>query len=83
MLLPSPFNYVRPCTFTEPGPPEEDETYETCVQETNMVYQLKGEVLTPVKSFWGAPLRHELLNPKTVSAENTEIIKDRGLYCCK
>ena len=49
-----------------PGPSEEDEVYEECVNITNMVYKVLKDELDPVEEYWGKVLRHEMLNEKEV-----------------
>ncbi|XP_023313195.1 supervillin-like isoform X3 [Anoplophora glabripennis] len=45
----------------EAGHPSEDETYESNILSTNMIYTLEGEELVPHEKYWGAIPKIEML----------------------
>ncbi len=56
---------------TPAGPAEEDEEFESSINELNMVWEvgLDGqgkETLLPLEEAWGHPLRHQILDPSKV-----------------
>lgn len=52
--------------FTAAGPPEEDESYENGVVETNCIYRLLEDKLVPDDDYWGRVPRCSMLNSKEV-----------------
>lgn len=52
--------------LTGAGHSDEDELIESCLQETNMVYQLKDDELVPVEDFWGQALTISAVNSKKI-----------------
>ncbi|GAB0094603.1 uncharacterized protein DMENIID0001_099230 [Sergentomyia squamirostris] len=57
------------------GHTDEDDLFEVCLVETNMVYEYNDEQLHPVDEYWGAVPKIELLSPDKVFVFNfaTEI----------
>ena len=51
---------------TDPGPVEEDEMYEQCVEEMTRVYVVQTDQLLLVPEYSGVGLKHEILNTKRV-----------------
>jgi len=49
-----------------PGGYSEDELYEVYISETNAVYRIKDQRLTPVEEFHGKVLKFEMLRSKEV-----------------
>lgn len=52
--------------LTNAGHSEEDELIESCLQETNMVYELQDEELVPVDDFWGQALNISAVNSRKI-----------------
>lgn len=50
----------------EPGPPDEDELFETIIEHTNRVYEVTLTGLEPCVQYWGCPMKYELLNSNQV-----------------
>lgn len=48
------------------GNPEEDEIYEAFIIDTNMVYCVEDDTLSPYQEFWGSLPRIEMLQPDKV-----------------
>ncbi|XP_056626804.1 supervillin a isoform X14 [Triplophysa dalaica] len=53
-------------SYQSAGPPEEDESYENGVVETNCIYRLLDDKLVPDDDFWGRVPRCSMLNSKEV-----------------
>ena len=53
-----------PLCSTDPGPQEEDELYEECLEETTKVFLVQQEELVHVPEYSNVPLRHAMLNNK-------------------
>ncbi|XP_023234443.1 uncharacterized protein LOC111634006 [Centruroides sculpturatus] len=51
---------------SEAGNPEEDEIYEAFIIDTNMVYCVEDDTLSPYQEFWGSLPRIEMLQPDKV-----------------
>jgi len=54
--------------FLAPSVSEEDELYEECICETNLVYQVVGEKLIEVEKYCRKPLKHSMLQNRKVRA---------------
>ena len=52
--------------LTGAGHSDEDELIESCLQETNIVYELKEDELVPVESFWGQALTIAAVNSRKI-----------------
>lgn len=48
------------------GHADEDDLFETCLIETNAVYEFQTDQLLPMERYWGALPRVEMLDPKKV-----------------
>ncbi|XP_035907711.1 uncharacterized protein LOC118510245 isoform X4 [Anopheles stephensi] len=48
------------------GHADEDELFESCLIETNMVYEFEDEALVPVEEYWGAIPKISMLDPRKV-----------------
>lgn len=48
------------------GHSEEDELIESCLQETNMVYEFLHDELVPMEDFWGQPLNISMIDSKKI-----------------
>ncbi|KAG5889512.1 hypothetical protein JTB14_008999 [Gonioctena quinquepunctata] len=48
------------------GHPEEDETYESNILHTNMIYTLEDDELVPHDGFWGAIPKYEMLQESNI-----------------
>ncbi|XP_060534945.1 supervillin-like isoform X2 [Cylas formicarius] len=48
------------------GHPDEDETYETNILNTNMIYRLEGDELAPYDRYWGAVPKIQMLKEQEV-----------------
>lgn len=55
------------CCIAAPGKNEEDELYESYINETNKVYKINGEELVEASEYSGTILKHEMLRSKEVS----------------
>lgn len=55
---------------SDAGHADEDDLFETCLTETNMVYEYQDEKLIPYEQYWGALPKFEMLNPKKVLVFN-------------
>lgn len=55
---------------TGAGEPEEDELYESGVQDSNGVYRLQGDKLVPHEDAWASIPSVTLLNSKDVTEQN-------------
>ncbi|XP_051531036.1 supervillin-like [Myxocyprinus asiaticus] len=53
-------------SYQSAGTPEEDESYETAVVETNCIYRLMEDKLVPEDDYWGRVPRCSMLNSKEV-----------------
>ncbi|XP_051968239.1 supervillin-like isoform X2 [Xyrauchen texanus] len=53
-------------SYQSAGTPEEDESYETAVVETNCIYRLIEDKLVPEDDYWGRVPRCSMLNSKEV-----------------
>lgn len=56
--------------ISDAGHADEDDLFESCLTETNMVYEYQDEKLIPVEEYWGALPKYEMLNPKKVLVFN-------------
>lgn len=54
----------------EPGHADEDDLFESCLIETNMMYEYQDEQLVPMERYWGALPRVEMLDPRKVLVLN-------------
>ncbi|XP_023931088.1 supervillin-like [Lingula anatina] len=52
--------------YTMSGPPEEDEIYEQCMVQTNMIYRFEDDSLVPYTEYWGNVPKYEMLNPDQI-----------------
>ncbi|KAJ8953301.1 hypothetical protein NQ314_007373, partial [Rhamnusium bicolor] len=52
--------------IVEAGHPSEDETYESNILHTNMIYTLDGEELVPHENYWGAIPKIEMLQETSI-----------------
>lgn len=52
--------------LTSAGHSDEDELIESCLQETNMVYEFRDDELIPVEEFWGQALTISAVNSKKI-----------------
>ena len=69
------------CRPTGSGPPEEDELYEDYMAETNCVYRVEGEELSPLEEFSGQLPRYDMLDDEQVLQCAAEMpIKDNSVY---
>lgn len=50
----------------EAGHPNEDETYESNILSTNMIYSLEGEELVPHEKYWGSIPKIEMLQETSI-----------------
>lgn len=48
------------------GHADEDDLFESCLIETNAVYEFQTDQLVPIERYWGALPRVEMLDPKKV-----------------
>ncbi|XP_050073295.1 supervillin isoform X2 [Anopheles maculipalpis] len=48
------------------GHADEDELFESCLIETNMVYEFEDDALVPVEEYWGAIPKIAMLDPRKV-----------------
>lgn len=58
---------ARVFVFIGAGEPEEDELYESGVQDSNGVYRLQGDKLVPHEDAWASIPSVSLLNSKEVA----------------
>ncbi|XP_055687037.1 uncharacterized protein LOC129792225 isoform X3 [Lutzomyia longipalpis] len=56
--------------IVECGHADEDDLFEGCLTETNMVFEYHDEALHPVEEYWGCAPRIEMLNPDKVLVFN-------------
>lgn len=59
--------------FTGAGEPEEDELYESAIEESNGVYRLLEDKLVPYEEAWASIPSVSLLNSKEVKHLKTEL----------
>lgn len=52
--------------LTSAGHSDEDELIESCLQETNMIYEFIDDELVPVEDFWGHPMTIAAVNSKKI-----------------
>lgn len=52
--------------LTSAGHSDEDELIESCLQETNMVYEFSDDELLPVEGFWGQALTISAINSRKI-----------------
>lgn len=52
--------------LTKAGHSDEDELIESCLQDTNMVFEFKDDELVPVEEFWGQALTISAVNSKKI-----------------
>lgn len=55
---------------TDAGHADEDDLFESCLIETNMIYEYQDEQLYPVEKYWGSLLKVEMLEPHKVLVFN-------------
>ncbi|CAH1156175.1 unnamed protein product [Phaedon cochleariae] len=48
------------------GHPDEDETYESNILHTNMIYTLEDDELAPFEKYWGSTLKVEMLQDTSI-----------------
>lgn len=56
--------------ISDAGHADEDDLFESCLIETNMVYEYQDEKLSPIEKYWGASPKVEMLDPKKVLVFN-------------
>lgn len=55
---------------TDAGHSEEDDLFESCLVDTNMIYEYRDEQLVPIEKYWGALPRVEILDTAKVLVFN-------------
>nr|CAD7587262.1 unnamed protein product [Timema genevievae] len=50
----------------EAGHPDEDELYESCLIDTNMVFEVVNDELVPVEEYWGTIPKIKMLDPSKI-----------------
>lgn len=51
---------------TDAGHSDEDDLFESCLVDTNMIYEYRDEQLVPIENYWGALPRIEMLDATKV-----------------
>lgn len=55
---------------TDAGHSEEDDLFESCLVDTNMIYEYRDEQLVPIEKYWGALPRIDMLDTSKVLVFN-------------